>query len=119
MLSVFDPEELYNNSIFLQKLETKTLVNKSVEKLVTNLNKMALNSNLNLSKHPAHKLFNLPEHCLFNNCAAFYCAVANTTNRLQIFYLLSRLIRYNITTYEKITQYYTEEKSIKQTKITK
>ena len=84
MLGVFDPEQSYNNSTLLQKLETEAKaglpVDKSVEKFATNLNKMALETSLNLSEYPAHKLLNLPEHRVFNNFARFCHTVADTTN---------------------------------------
>ena len=56
MPGAFNPEESYNNSILLQKLEAEAEppVEKVVEKLATNLEKMALETNLrlNLSEQP-------------------------------------------------------------------
>ena len=55
MPGAFDPEESYDNSTLLQKLEAEPgpPVEKGVEKLATNLKKMALETSLrlNLSEH--------------------------------------------------------------------
>ena len=63
MPGAFDQKELYDDSTLLQKLEAEAEppVEKGVEKLATNLEKMALETSLNLSEHPAHELLNLLE----------------------------------------------------------
>ena len=108
MPSAFDPEESYNNSTLLQKLEARPPVDKNVEKFATNLNKMALETSLNLSEYPAHKLFNLSKQRLFNSFAGFCHIVADTTNRPQVFCLLAKLVEYNIITYQKMIKQYAE-----------
>ena len=110
MPGVFNPEESYDDSILLQKLEAGHPVDKGVEKLATNLNKMALslNTSLNLSEHPAHKLLNLPEQRVFNNFARFCHIVADTTDGPRVFYLLTKLVKYNITTHQKMTEQYAQ-----------
>ena len=59
--------------------------NKNVDKLVVRLDKMTLDSKLNLLEHLANgRLFNLNpllEHYVFNNFAAFCHIMANTTVR--------------------------------------
>ena len=94
MLGAFNQEESYNNSILLQKLEAEAgpPVKKSVEKLATNLEKMALETSLNLSEHPAHELLDLPEQRVFNNFTVFCHTVADTTNRPRVFCLLAKLV---------------------------
>ena len=105
MPGAFDPEESHDNSTLLQKLEAE-----GVEKLATNLEKMALEISLrlNLSEHPAHELLNLPEQCLFNNFARFCHTVADTTDRPRVFRLLAKLVEYDITTHQKMTEQYAE-----------
>ena len=60
------------------------LVDKSVDKLVVGLDKITLNSKLDLSEHPTnHRIFNLyslPERHVFNNFASFCHAVANISD---------------------------------------
>ena len=101
MLGAFDQEESYNDSTLLQKLEAEAEppVEKGVEKLATNLEKMALETSLNLSEHPAHELLNLPEQRLFNNFAGFCHTIVDTTNGPRVFYLLAKLVKYDITTH--------------------
>ena len=108
MPSVFDPEQLYNNSTLLQKLEAASPVDKSVEKLATNLDKIAPETSLNLLEHPALKFLNFPEQRVFNNFAGFCHPVADTTNGPQVFGLLAKLVEYNITTHQKMTKQYAE-----------
>ena len=123
MPGAFDPEELYDNSTLLQKLEAEAeiLVDKGVEKLATNLKKMALETSfrLNLSEHPAHKLFNLPEQRVFNNFTGFCHIVADTTNGPRVFCLLAKLVKYNIITHQKMTEQYAEWKSVEQAELAK
>ena len=89
MPGAFNQKESYDNSTLLQKLEAEAEppVDKGVEKLATNLDKMALETSLNLdlSKHPAHKLLNLPKQHVFNDFAGFCHTVANTIDGPQIF----------------------------------
>ena len=120
MPGAFDPEQSYNDSTLLQKLEAEPPVDKSVEKLATNLDKMALETtSLNLSEHPAHKLLNLPEQRVLNNFAGFRQIVAKTTNGPRVFCSLSKLVEYNITTHQKMTEQYAQWKSVGQAKLAK
>ena len=120
MPDAFDPEESYIDSTLLQKLETGPPVDKSVEKLATNLNKIVLETtSLNLSEHPALELLNLPEQSVFNNLTGFCHTVADTTNRPRVFCLLTKLVKYDITTHQKMTEQYAEWKSVGQTELAK
>ena len=119
MPSDFNPKKLSNNSTLLQKLKAGSSVDKDVEKLATNLNKMALETSLDLSEHLSHKLLNLPEQYVFNNFTRFCHIVADTTNGPQVFYLLAKLVEYNITTHQKMTEQYAEWKSVEQAKLAK
>ena len=82
MPGAFDHKESYDDSTLLQKLEAEAEppVDKSVEELATNLEKMALKTSLNLSEHPAHELLNLPEQHVFNDFAGF-CHISLTPRR--------------------------------------
>ena len=114
MPGAFDQEKSYNNSTLLQRLETEPgpPVDKSVEKLATNLEKMALKTSLNLLEHPAHELLNLPKQRVFNDFARFCHIVADTTNGPRVFCLLAKLVEYDIITQQKTTKQYAEWKSV-------
>ena len=118
---VFNPEESYDNSTLLQKLEAGLPVDKSVEKLATNLNKIALSldTNLNLSEHPARELLNLPEQRVFNHFAGFCHIVADTTDGPRVFCSLTKLVVYNITTHQKMTEQYAQWKSVGRAELAK
>ena len=79
----------------------------SVDDLVVGLNKMKLDSKLDLSAHPANSLVNLPYWHMFNNFAGFCHTVANTTNKPHILRLLVKIIEYNL----KIIKNYKKWKS--------
>ena len=120
MPGAFNPEESHDDSNLLQKLEAETRPPvESVEKLAINLGKMALETRLNLSEHPAHKLLNLPEQRLFNNFARFCHTVADTTDKPRVFCLLAKLVEYDITTHQKMTEQYGEWKSVRQAELAK
>ena len=121
MPGVFNPEESYDNSTLLQKLEAEAgpLVEKGVEKLATNLEKMALETSLNLSEHPAHELLNLLEQRVFNNFAGFCHTVVDNTNGPRVFCLLAKQVKYNITTHQKMTEQYAEWKNMGQAELAK
>ena len=122
MPGAFDPEESYDNSTLLQKLkaEAEPPVEKGVEKLATNLEKMALSeTSLNLSEHPAHELLNLPEQRVFNKFAGFCHTVADTTDGPRVFCLLTKLVEYNITTHQKMTEQYAQWKSVGRAELAK
>ena len=120
MPGAFNPEESHNNSTLLQKLEAKARPPvKSVEKLAINLKKMALETSLNLSEHLAHKLLNLPEQRQFNNFAGFCHTVADTTDGPRVFCSLAKLVEYDITTHQKITEQYAQWKSVRQAELAK
>ena len=116
MPGAFDPEESYDDSTLLQKLEAEPgpPVEKSVEKLATNLEKMALETSLrlNLSEHPAHELLDLPEQHVFNDFTGFCHTVANTIDGPQIFRSLTKLVGYDVSTHKKMTEQYAEWKSV-------
>ena len=61
-----------------------TPVDRSIDQLVVGLDKITLNSKLDLSEHPTnHRIFNLyslPERHVFNNFASFCHAVANISD---------------------------------------
>ena len=119
MSGAFDPKESYNNSTLLQKLEAALPVSKSVKKPATNLNKIALETSLNLSEHLAYKFFNFLEQHVFNNFAKFCYTMADTTNGPQVFCLLAKLDEYNITTHQKMTEQYAKWKSMRQAELAK
>ena len=108
MPGAFNQEKLYNNSTLLQKLKAGPPVDKSVEKLATNLDNIALETSLNLSEHLAHKLLNLPEQRVFNNFTRFCHTVADTTNGPRVFCSLAKLVEYDITTHQKMTKQYAQ-----------
>ena len=112
MPGAFNPEESHDDSTLLQKLEAEAGPPvESVEKLATNLEKMALETSLNLSEHPAHELLNLPEQRVFNDFAGFCHTVAETTDGPRVFRSLSKLVEYDITTHQKMTEQYAQWKS--------
>ena len=120
MPGAFDPEELYDDSTLLQKLEAEAGPPvESVEKLATNLEKMALETSLNLSEHPAHELLNLPEQRVFNDFAGFRHIVAETTDGPRVFRSLSKLVEYDITTHQKMTEQYAQWKSVGRAELAK
>ena len=122
MPGAFDQEESYDDSTLLQKLEAEAEppVEKSVKKLATNLDKMALETtSLNLSEHPAHELLNLPEQRVFNDFAGFRHIVAETTDGPRVFRSLSKLVEYDITTHQKMTEQYAQWNSVKRAKLAK
>ena len=112
MPGAFDPEKSYDDSTLLQKLEAEHPVDKGVEKLATSLDKMALETSLNLSEHPAHKLLNLPEQHVFNDFTGFCHTVANTIDGPQIFRSLTKLVGYNVSTPQKMTEQYAQWKNV-------
>ena len=72
-----------------------------------------------MSEHPAHELLNLPEQRVFNDFAGFCHIVAETTNGPRVFCSLSKLVEYNITTHQKITEQYDQWKSVGRAELAK
>ena len=56
---------------------------------------------------------------MFNDFAGFCHIVADTTNGPQVFYLLTKLVEYDITTHQKITEQYAQWKSVRQAELAK
>ena len=81
------------------------------ENLLDNLlDELALETHLDLSQHPAHKLINLSEHHIFHSASKFRRIVA--ANGARIFYLLARIVEYNFTIHKKVTKHYAEWEQI-------
>ena len=80
---------------------------------------MALETSLNLSEHLAHELLNLPEQRVFNDFAGFCHIVAETTDGPRVFCSLSKLVEYDITTHQKMTEQYAQWKSVGRAELTK
>ena len=80
---------------------------------------MALETSLNLSEHPAHELLNLPKQRVFNDFAGFCHIVAETTDGPRVFCSLSKLVEYDITTHQKMTEQYAQWKSVGRAELAK
>ena len=105
MLGVFDQDKLANlaDTTVLLKLPTVDLIS-------FRINELALDSTLDLAKHPVNEILNLPAIHSFAIVNEFCRAVA--TNRAQILYSLAKIIDYNMSTNEKISEQYVEWKKI-------
>ena len=74
---------------------------------------------MNLSEHPAHELLNLPKQRVFNDFAGFCHIVAETTDGPRVFCSLSKLVEYDITTHQKMTEQYAQWKSVGRAELAK
>ena len=74
-----------------------TPVDRSVDQLVVGLDRITLNSKLDLSEHPTNnEIFNLnslPKRYVFNDFASFCHAVANTSNGPRILHSLIEFMK--------------------------
>ena len=96
-----------------------TPVNRSVDQLVVRLDKITLNSKLDLLEHPTnHRIFDLNsllEQHVFNDFTSFCHAVANTFDGPQILYLLIKFMKYDV----RMAGQYTEWKNSEAKKLQK
>lgn len=82
-------------------------IDKDANKLTAKIDKLALNSSLNLLRHSTHTLLDLLTYHVFNNIAEF-CYAVTTSKRACILHLLALIVAYNMAIYEKVIQQYTE-----------
>ena len=98
MLGAFNQDELANPT------DTTVLPNLFIDFISFEIDELALDSILDLAKHPAGEILNLPATYSFASVNKFCHAVA--TNRTRILYSLSKIIAYNVATNEKIAEQY-------------
>lgn len=68
------------------------------------LDKLVLETELDLSQYPAYKSINLSEHYVFTNTSKFCSVVA--VDGVYMLYLLAFMMAYNILTHNKVTTEY-------------
>ena len=109
MLDAFDQNnelaDPANDTIVLPKTH-------SVDFISSKINELALDSTLDLAKHPASKILNLPATHSFASVNEFCSTMA--TNGARIFHSLVRIIAYNVLTNEKIAEQYVEWEKVTQ-----
>ena len=76
------------------------------------LDELALETHLDLAQHPAHKLIDLSEHYVFDNASKFHYVVV--ADKACVLHLLAYMVRYDVTTYDKVTINYAEWEQINQ-----
>ena len=81
-----------------------------VDLIFFKINKLALDFTLDLSKHSANEILNLPATYSFASIIEFCRAVA--INGAQILYFFTKIIAYEMSTNEKISEQYVEWKKI-------
>lgn len=74
------------------------------------LDELTLETELDLSQHPAHKSIDLLEHHVFTSASKFRRVVA--ADRARVLYLLARMVAYNILTHNKVTAKYAKWQQI-------
>ena len=82
------------------------LLNPFIDPICSGINELALDSTLDLAKHPAGKILNLLTTYSFASVNEFCRAMA--TNGAKILHFLSKIIAYNVATNEKIAEQYVE-----------
>lgn len=68
------------------------------------LDKLVLETSLDLLQHLAQKTINLPEYHVFASIAEFCHVVA--TNKARVLYLLVRIVAYDVVMYNKVLKEY-------------
>lgn len=86
-------------------------VDKHADMLAVELDKLTLDSNLDLSRHPAHESFNLPARHAFSNIAEFRRAVADTSDGARILHSLATMVAYDVSTTDKMAEQYVQWKN--------
>ena len=100
MPGAFDAEELEYHEV---ETVLPPNVNRGVDTLAVDLDKVALDGGLDLSKHPAHELLNLPAHHSFSNITEFRRAVASTSDGAWILHSLAKMVEYDVSTNDKMS----------------
>ena len=70
------------------------------------LNELALETHLDFSQHPAHKMINLPELYIFDSASKFCRIVA--ADKARVLHLLAHVVQYNITKHSMVNRYYAQ-----------
>ena len=70
------------------------------------LDKLALETHLDLAQHPAYKSIDLIKHPVFNNASKFCPIVA--ADKARVLHLLAHMVRYDVTTHDRMTTNYAE-----------
>ena len=101
--SMFDA---FNQDELADPANTTVLSKPFIDLISFGINELALDSILDLAKHPASEILNLPATYSFASINEF-CYVV-TTNGARILHSLSRIISYDVATNEKIAEQYVE-----------
>ena len=97
MLNAFDPEDLLNLEAFFNPLS----INEPIAKKSAATKLSRLNSNLDLSNHPARSILHFSKNHAFKMLAGFRYAVAGNKNP-RLLHSLVQILDYDIGSYAKI-----------------